>query len=538
MTTTFVVTLILAALYPAAFSKILFVDNTVFTHKSGDLTLQLNPPPPATPVITPTEPWESWAVFAYNTVIQFNETYVRMYYDCITAAPNGRLGKRWLCLAESFDGGLTFHKPNLGIATFKGSTNNNIIYPTSDTHYVGTAPGSVFNDTNPSEPDERRWKFVVDTEVDGVRGIWVFCSADGLKFSACYKKPSMERSDTMNVAWYDNTLGHYVAYVRIDDVYPKEHGPSVSCSGDGLSADLRRIGRCAFSSLSDWGCTITNASTVLTFDKYDPPCLDVYTNAATIYEDLVLFFPSMYKHIDFGTGYSNDGLLDIRFATSRNNGRTASYVPSKTHSNRKPFINLGISNCPQLQQTKRPDSQWCADTDQLQHTSWDSATMYMAVGMVRDNKRGLLRMYHSGSPFTHGSDAGGHTWGLNSGIGVVSIRTDGFSYLNSDYIFNTQQSEMPQFTTVAVTVPAHGTKVVFNMQGGVAGYLLCALLDPTSQKPVPGFSLTDADALRGNWLEQPASWRKGNTSIVQLQNQKISFHVLLTDMKLFSIAFG
>ena len=34
-------------------------------------------------VLTPTEPWESWAVFGYNHVLRAPDGEARLYYDCI-----------------------------------------------------------------------------------------------------------------------------------------------------------------------------------------------------------------------------------------------------------------------------------------------------------------------------------------------------------------------------------------------------------------------------------------------------------------------
>jgi len=71
---------------------VLFVDRTQIASIDSRLELRLQPPQKRSRIISPTEPWESWAVFAYNSVVAGNGTRPhRMYYDCIegTGVPPG-----------------------------------------------------------------------------------------------------------------------------------------------------------------------------------------------------------------------------------------------------------------------------------------------------------------------------------------------------------------------------------------------------------------------------------------------------------------
>jgi hypothetical protein len=88
----------------------------------------------------PSEPWESWAVFAYNSVVNVKPGEYRFYYDCIegtgtppggkdATAPESKVGAishRRICLATSSDG-VVWTKPSLGIFNLNGSTANNIL---------------------------------------------------------------------------------------------------------------------------------------------------------------------------------------------------------------------------------------------------------------------------------------------------------------------------------------------------------------------------------------------------------------------------
>lgn len=129
-----------------------------------------------------------------------------------------------LCYAES-DDGITWHKPNLGLTEFAGSTANNIIG-----HYLhGT---SVFLDRHDANP-QRRYKLF--TKIDygnGVHFLAVAFSADGINFSD-YKRININpRADTHNHVIYDENLGCYVLMTRTwrDGV----RIPSISYSQDFL----------------------------------------------------------------------------------------------------------------------------------------------------------------------------------------------------------------------------------------------------------------------------------------------------------------
>ena len=102
----------------------------------------------------------------------------------------------------------------------------------------------MFIDTNPKIVEDEKWKMLVrmnnqnNTETD----TYVLSSHDGINWKKMFESPSMHRSDTQNVAWYDNEIDEYVIFMRIDDLNPKEHsGPYGACQGPlpQLSSDFR-----------------------------------------------------------------------------------------------------------------------------------------------------------------------------------------------------------------------------------------------------------------------------------------------------------
>ena len=175
--------LALLAAEPAP-TLLLFFDKSRFTSFNDTLALRVNQPAKGPRVLQPDKPWESWAVFAYNHVVEFSpppSAEYRMYYDCIEgdgvppgsgrrlllpgAPPLSALSHRRICLATSADG-LVWTKPNLGIFVRNGSTANNILLEDSGV--------TVFRDENPAAPSSQRWKMTCSRAA--------YASPDGLRW--------------------------------------------------------------------------------------------------------------------------------------------------------------------------------------------------------------------------------------------------------------------------------------------------------------------------------------------------------------------
>ena len=178
--------------------------------------------------------------------------------------------------------------------------------------------------------------------------------------------------------------------------------------------------------------------TALSFDAQDPSCLDIYTNSATEYEGAaILFFPSAYRHMTLrappSQEYNNDGLVDVRFGTSRSVlDSTIRYPP--TRNGRAPFVPLGVNLCKQLVQSVPSDGtpllDWCYNSaPQLAGTSVDTGVVYMATGYSVSSDGSQLNFYSGGEPATHGGGAPPGKLGSiihHSAVSRHTIRRDGF----------------------------------------------------------------------------------------------------------------
>ena len=92
----------------------------------GEFEIKLGETTKIGPVFAADQPWERWHL-NWLTVLRDNGKY-RMWYEAFSD-PADNFGCR-LCYAES-DDMLHWHKPHLGVCTFEGSTENNIVIETS-----------------------------------------------------------------------------------------------------------------------------------------------------------------------------------------------------------------------------------------------------------------------------------------------------------------------------------------------------------------------------------------------------------------------
>ena len=68
----------------AAHPHLLFLDRHYLESADPRLALRVQQPTHGQWVLTPTEPWEAWAISAYNSVVPGNDTRPhRMYYGTI-----------------------------------------------------------------------------------------------------------------------------------------------------------------------------------------------------------------------------------------------------------------------------------------------------------------------------------------------------------------------------------------------------------------------------------------------------------------------
>lgn len=310
---------------------------------------------------------------------------------------------------------------------------------------------------------------------------------------------------------------------------------------------------------------------VLTFDEADPSCLDIYTNSATEYEGIILFFPSVFEHMALASDPTphNDGLVDVRFATSRSVLDDAHYPP--TRNGRSPFVPLGVNSCPAL--VMAPElvdagldggrMEWCYNyKDDLADSAIDTGSKYMASGYLLSADGTQINLYSGGEPLTHGGGSSGSEGSINihSGIKRHIIRRDGFVGLEAGYVgAHSLRTEWPQMLTVPLRVPdaaacASGdVELRANLLTGVGGGAFFQLEAPSSSVssrsgiiPLVNYTLFDSVLLRGNWIDGPVSWTRRSTDdpdhsqrvLTPFSGRDVRVRVAMRDAELFSLSMG
>ncbi len=282
------------------------------------------------------KPWENFIINAWLTVMEDGGQY-RMWYEAYDKTHPSDAQARY-CYAESRDG-IHWEKPVLGLETFAGSKDNNILF--NGLGGRGNHGGTVFKDPN-APPAERYRFFYLSSDPAGKEwGVYGGHSPDGLHWQRYDQGPVLKvSSDTQSVCFWDDRLSKYVGYCR-------------------LWTPSRTIGR---SETTDF-LNFPPAVEVLGCDDADPADTDMYNSAAIKYPyaaNAYFIFTSTYHH-------TADN-LDVQLAVSRDGVHW-------TRPERKPFIPNGPPG------------------------SMDDATIYCGVGLLRQGDE--LWMYYHASRARH-----------------------------------------------------------------------------------------------------------------------------------------
>lgn len=165
------------------------------------------------------EEWEDGGSGGYNSVVEYSPTEQRIYYSCAAKYE----ARRQVCLAVSHTGGRTWHKPVLGVATFRNSTQNNIVFPISCTTDCEDTvePGNVWEDRREGIPASERWKLFVlwrgpRARRTAAQHLWLLASPDGIAWRPLYDRPSyagIDDTETTSAGW-NAALGKYLVFIR------------------------------------------------------------------------------------------------------------------------------------------------------------------------------------------------------------------------------------------------------------------------------------------------------------------------------------
>ncbi len=476
----------------------LFVDNTLIERLDGRADLRLHHPMPHEIAITFEKPWEGNAS-GYATVFQDGDMY-RMYYRghryILDPPPLRQAQSEVVCYAESRDG-IHWVKPNLGLFDWpptkdnSGTKENNIMWRGGpETHNF--AP---FKDSNPTCPPDQLYKAVGGTVTS--KGLLTFKSADGIHWSRLSDGPVVTKGafDSHNTVFWDPDRQRYSMYVRY--------------FSEGEFKGLRSIGVSHSTDFQTWSEPVG-----LTYPNSPPQ--QMYTNQIAPYRrapHILLGFPT-------------------RFVARPLSEHARRLEPVET---RAKFI-AAVRGSNAYSGAEVTDGLFMASRDGLAFRRWDEA--FLRPGPQAEGRWIYGDNYQSYGLFETRSETPGAPNELslhfNEGswrdsehrLRRYTIRLDGFVSLQSPLTGGELTTKPLKFT---------GGRLSLNYATSAAGTLRLEIQDADS-KPIPGFSLADADELYGDSCDQSAAW-KDSTDVSRLAGQVVRLRFVLRDADLFSFQF-
>ncbi len=181
-------------------------------HVPSGVQIQYYRPLVTDPILRADKPWESNFLGLYSTLM-YDEGKYRLWYEGYPHLEEQADINCILCYAESVDG-ITWVKPNLGIATYDGSTANNILF-TPDMHPkgVGIHGATVFKD--PHGLATERYKMTYCSPADsGEYIVHGAVSYDGLHWTLLDTPLVTENADSQTTVTWDEVKQKYVGYFR------------------------------------------------------------------------------------------------------------------------------------------------------------------------------------------------------------------------------------------------------------------------------------------------------------------------------------
>jgi len=481
--------------------KFLFIDDHHIQKMKGVRRVFHQPVKHQGPVVFPEQPWEQLRLHLWSAPVWSETKSVwRMWYFGSDGSSKGLVP----LYAESTDG-LDWEKPRLGLVSWNGSSNNNII----DLGFKARSAKEnriVLLKDDREENSARRFKGLV--RVSGK--LRVLVSADGLVWKPLDSEPI--KSDDEYRLNYDALNQRFIVTAKRDD-------------DDGLG---RRVTLAASDDFMRW----SQPELILSADETDmanghrrlEECLrdpdrrhpqyvrpdefftDIYNMPVFTYGDMYLGLPTMFHHsgpFAHSTAWNQDGISYPSLVSSRN-------LRTWDKLNRQPFI---------------PHSR-LSDKYNYDHGA------IQANQPVRNGDE--LWLYYHATRFTHLKQEVIERAGLRKSpdepmgaIYVARLRLDGFASLHA--------SEKPG-VVVTRSIKVTGRHFFVNANAS-SGELRTQIIDADTGRPLRGHSLNDNVPLKENETCASLQWREDdNVSALVGREVRVEFH--LRNAHLFSFWFS
>ena len=457
----------------------LFADRLLID-RLENCTHELNHPVFAGESLRFEKPWEGRFV-GYPTVIADGEV-VRLYYRGMNVAENDADSRAWTCYAESYDGGITFTRPSVGLHEVDGSRDNNVLLTGED----GTHSFSPFIDTRPSVADDERYKALGTTREPGGGGwtLLAFASGDGMHWRKLTDEPVLTKGafDSHNVVFWSPTEGKYLCFYR---TWSEATDPT-------QYKGIRTVSRAESEDFLHW-------SDPVEMDFGEAPREELYTNATHPYSrapHLLIGLPKRFnpgrkaltdeevQRFDVVPKYAGD-VSDGVFLTSRDGKRYD-----------RTFMEAFL----------RPG---------LDRANWVSRTNMSAWGHVQTSPTELSLYYQ------HRYTQPGHY------LARYTLRLDGFASVRAPWAGG-------ELLTPPITFA--GSQLLINAATSGAGNIRAELQEPDGTA-IPGFALEDCRDCFGDAIELPVHWVEG-ADLGSLAGKPVRLRFVMKDADLYALRFA
>lgn len=379
-----------------------------------------------------------------------------------------------IAYAESEDG-LKWNQPKLGLISWKGTRDNNIVWR----GITGKRASGAQILTVP-EKDRRGYRYIMTYRTSGAReasGIRVVGSADGIHWDNDKDTQLVHlHSDTLNSIVYDTQRSEYVMTCRPKDRYLTFKGEMID------TGESRRIARLSHSALWEAWPENKQPQTVLIPDE-----LDLAHGFNRFYG-----MPNKYHagiHWGMLWGFKLNSDIHTELAWSRDSFHFHR-VPS-----RQRLIDLG------------PEG------------AWDDGMVFGSADWVEMGDEWWI--YYGGHDGPH------EARDRKAGIGLVTLRKEGFASLRGP-------AGGGVVCTRLLTWP--GGELVINANAGQGGEVKVRVSD-AFRKPVQGYGFDEGKAFTGDSIEHVFAWKGGHT-LAALAGTQLHLEFYLRDADLFSFRAG
>lgn len=469
--------------------------NPFWSEELTDITktsapLSVIKPQRANTVFTFDKPWEGNNC-NYLSIIE-EDDFLRMYYESSSFPWDGPV---ILCYAESYDGGMSWERKNLGMYEYKGSYDNNILFEIVDNF-------TIMKDPNPDCPPEQLYKALTSANRDdGEPGnqLDLYACGDGIHFEKIRTISKGLAYDTQNTLFWNKYTKKYYAYMRdYHDTKKRLH--------DSFNEESIR-GIVVMES-----CDLVNWSRPQSLDFLGGDDYPLYTNVISpyIYDDrYYIGFPTRYVE----RKEWNDSFEQLPGKEARK------FRMEKQGEDGEPRYGLTLTDCVFMYSTDH--YKWhrfdeaCLVPDHEYDGNWLYGDCYPAVGKLIESPG-----RYEGYPNELSLFVLRHHWGAKTPVYLDRFvyRRDGFASYKAGY-------KQQVLTTLPFTFD--GDKLSINFRTSARGYIYVRVLDEDG-KQIDGFNSCEHF---GDSLERIISFEK---PLCELSGKAVRLEFTMSDAEIYS----